>query len=102
MTGEAHMFSHPLLCSHPAHPAPMLLETGFHIQMAGFATQSAMQHEWLDATRVAATRVVTQRRFCAPMSQKKTGFVLQLAGFATQQVVQHVWEITSLKPSKVE
>ena len=45
MTGNAHRFSHPLLYSHPAHPAPMLLETGFHMQIAGFATQSAMQHE---------------------------------------------------------
>ena len=47
MTGEAHRFPYFLLCSHLAHPAPMLLETGFHVQMAGFETQPVMQHKWL-------------------------------------------------------
>ena len=83
MTGEAHSFSHLLLCLHPARPAPMLLETSVYVQMAGFATQSVMQHEWLDR-RFCNT--VAQRRFCAPISLE-TGFALQLAGFATQQVM---------------
>ena len=43
MTGEAHSFSHLLLCLHPARPAPMFLETGVYVQMAGFATQSAQR-----------------------------------------------------------
>ena len=61
MTDEAHIFSHLLLCLHPARPAPMLLETGVYVQMAGFATQSA-QHRlcatvsWFCNTAGGATR----------------------------------------------
>ena len=43
MTGEAHRFSHFCLCLHLARPAPMLVETGVYVQMAGFATQSAQR-----------------------------------------------------------
>ena len=82
MTGEAHRFSK---LESSAHPSPMLLETGFDIQMAGFATQQLKQHEWLD--RRFCTTVV-HRRFCPPVLLEK-GFALQLAGFATQQMMQH-------------
>ena len=59
MTGEAHSFSHLLLCLHPARPAPFdprnrcLCTDGwfcntvgtaqaFALQLAGFATQQVM------------------------------------------------------------
>ena len=41
MTGDANIFSHLLICLHPARPAPMLLETSVYVQIAAFATQSA-------------------------------------------------------------
>ena len=82
MTGEAHRFSK---LESSAHPSPMLLETGFDIQMAGFATQQVKQHEWLDRK---CCNTVVHRRFCPPVLLEK-GFALQLAGFATQQMMQH-------------
>ena len=82
MTGEAHRFSR---LESSAHPSPMLLETGFDIQMAGFATQQVKQHEWLD--RKCCTTAV-HRRFCVTV-----GWFCNTADDATQvarlQVLQH-------------